>query len=54
MFDDVINQWDKNVYPEMLFHSSAAAFALRPWRPDVRGLLIIISFLLAITRPEYS
>jgi hypothetical protein len=27
---------------------SAAVFTLRRWRPDVRGLLIVISFLLAI------
>ena len=27
---------------------SAAAFGLRRWRPDVRGLLIVILFLLAI------
>jgi hypothetical protein len=48
MFDDVINQWDKNVYPEMLFHSFSCCIALRRWRPDVRGLLIVILFLLAI------
>jgi hypothetical protein len=34
----------------------AAAFALPRWRPDVRGLLIVISFLLAIVHalsPRY-
>lgn len=48
MFDDVINQWDKMFILKCCSTVSAAAFALRRWRSDVRGLLIVILFLLAI------
>jgi hypothetical protein len=51
MFDDVINQWDKNVYPEMLFHSFSCCIcptSLKTvilWKAHVQARTLATSFL---------